>query len=106
MTTEIHTDVPEWIEPFDHTADIGIAVRAPDLKTLFERAAWAMFSFVTDLEAVRPLQRTALSVQAPDREALLVKWLSELNFHHTTNGKVFSRFDILQMPLRLFNKTF
>jgi len=35
---------PEWLKFVDHTADAGIAVEAPDLARLFERAAWAMFS--------------------------------------------------------------
>ena len=32
-------ETPEWLRFVDHTADAGIAVEAPDLVRLFERAA-------------------------------------------------------------------
>ena len=67
------------------------------LKRLFERAAWAMFSLLTDVGKVRPARETVVRIQGPDREALLARWLSELNFLHTTGGRLFSRFDIAEL---------
>jgi len=86
-----------WLQPLDHTADSGIIVRAGDLKELFARAAWGMFAIITDLNAVEPAQSETIVVTAPDREALLVRWLSELNFQHVTRHQLFSRFDILEL---------
>lgn len=86
-----------WLQPLDHTADRGIIVRAGDLRELFARAAWGMFSIITDMDAVKPAQAEAMVVTAPDREALLVRWLSELNFQHATRHQVFSRFDIREL---------
>lgn len=85
---------PPWLDVIDHTADINFVVHAPSVTVLYERAAWAMFSVLTDMGAVRPEERTAISVEAPDRDALMLRWLSELNFEHTTHGKVFSEFTI------------
>lgn len=85
---------PGWLKRLDHTADEGIAVRAGDLRALFERLAWGMFSILTDLERVEPREPTRVSVEAPDREALAVRWLSELNYLHAMRRVLFRRFDV------------
>ena len=90
-------EVPEWLESIDHTADVGICVRAPCLEKLFARAAWAMFSVITDMDSVRAIQVTRVAVEAEDRGSLLVRWLSELNYRHVTNHRLFSSFDILSL---------
>ena len=100
MNSSDHADAPcspDWLEPIDHTADIGIVVHAPDLGTLFSRAAWAMFETLTNIQCVRPDDRLAVTVEAPDIEALMVRWLSELNFLHESRSRVFSRFDVLNV---------
>ena len=44
-------------ETFEHTADLGLRIRAPDLNTLFAEAGLAIFSaLVENLDAVRPTQ--------------------------------------------------
>lgn len=94
---EAGNTMPAWLQPLDHTADTGIIVQAADLAELFSRAAWGMFSIITDLETVKPLSEEKLVVTAPDRAALLVRWLSELNFQHVTRHRLFSRFQILEL---------
>lgn len=88
---------PDWLHEIDHTGDIGITITAPSLSELFERAAWGMFSVLTDMETVRPRQAHALTLQADDREKLLVQWLSELNFLHVTQHDLFSKFTIHEL---------
>ncbi|HEX9045640.1 MAG TPA: archease [Verrucomicrobiae bacterium] len=88
---------PDWLQAMDHTADCGVIVRARDLKELFARAAWGMFSIITDLNAVKPVQTETLVVTATDREALLVRWLSELNFQHVTRHQLFCRFEVREL---------
>ena len=90
----VDSDGPEWLQQFDHTADVGIVVTADDLRQLFARAAWGMFSLITDMAAVRPAEKVDVSANGPDREALLVRWLSELNFRHATDRWLFCRFDM------------
>ena len=102
MKSEPSSELPasattSWLEPLDHTADSGIIVRARDLKALFARAAWGMFSIITDLNAVKPARSETIAVTALDCEALLVRWLSELNFQHVTRHQLFCRFDILEL---------
>ncbi|MHC5113219.1 MAG: archease [Planctomycetota bacterium] len=82
-------------ETFEHTADIGLRVRAPDLATLLAEAARAMFSvIVPDLEAIRPAQEVALRIEEPDPAYLLVDWLSELLFTFDTRRLVFADFTV------------
>ena len=60
-------ETPEWLKFVDHTADAGIAVEAPDLVRLFERAAWGMFSVITDVAAARSTETSRISIDALDR---------------------------------------
>jgi SHS2 domain-containing protein len=78
----------------EHTADTGIIVRAPALAELFARAAWGMFSVITDPATVQPRQEFSCALEADDLAMLLVRWLSELNFHHITRHEVYSRFAV------------
>lgn len=88
---------PAWLQPFEHTADVGFVVMARNAPELFARAAWGMFDLLTDPRTVRPVERRAVRVTADDQAALLVRWLSELNFLHATEHKLFSRFDVREV---------
>jgi len=93
-------DTPQWLKFVDHTADAGVTVEAPDLPRLFERAAWAMFFVTTDLAAAHAKETTHISIDAPDRVALLVYWLSDLNYRHVTEHRIFSDFKVLRLSDR------
>lgn len=88
---------PSWLEEIDHTADTGFVVTAADLPTLFARAAWGMFSIITDPVAVRAVETESVSITAGDLGELMLRWLNELNFRHVTRGKVFGQFDIQEV---------
>lgn len=93
---------PTWLECLDHTADTGITVEAETLQELFARAAWGMFSIITDPEKVVCRSSESIGVEATDLEALLVRWLSELNYRHVTRHLVYGRFEVLELePHRL-----
>ena len=91
------SEKPDWLDYIDHTADAGITVRANSMKKLFSRAAWGMFSVITDMRTVQPKERELVSIDALDREALMVEWLSELNYRHVTRGKVFCKFEMIDL---------
>lgn len=94
MSESVNQGSRDWLEEIDHTGDVGILVRAETVEELFARAAWGMFSVLTDLEEVEAREFRSISVEADDRGALLVAWLSELNFIHSTEYFVFSDFVI------------
>jgi SHS2 domain-containing protein len=82
-------------EVFEHTADLGLRIRAADLDRLFEEAAAAMFAVsVTNLDAVQPLQGVTYALRADCYEDLLHDWLTELNFTLGTRRLVLSRFSV------------
>jgi SHS2 domain-containing protein len=81
-------------ELFEHTADLGIRVRAADLNAVFAEAALGLFSIlVANLDAVRPVQRFAFRLEADRLDDLLHDWLAELLFTSETKRVVFSQFD-------------
>jgi SHS2 domain-containing protein len=86
---------PEWLTELDHTGDAGLEVSATGMGELFERAAWGMFAILTDMEDVSPDESIDVTAEAADRDALLVQWLSELNYLHVTDAWLFSAFEIV-----------
>jgi SHS2 domain-containing protein len=85
---------PPWLHEIDHTGDIGIRVTATTLGQLYERAAEGTFHVLTDLAEVQPAEEQPVEVRGRDREALLVRWLSELNYRHTVDDWLFSAFEV------------
>jgi len=86
-------------ETFDHTADIGLRIRAADLDALFSDAARAMFSvIVANLETVRPNQEVAFSLEADELDELLRKWLAELLYTFHVRRLIFSEFTVTVRP--------
>ena len=82
-------------ETFDHTADLGLRVRAADLDGLFAEAAEALFSAVVeDLRTVRPVREIAVRLAGEDREYLLFDWLKALLYHFDADHLLFSRFEV------------
>ena len=75
-------------EVFDHTADIGLRVRAATLDELFRDAGIGFFSLIVpNLDEVRAASRTLISrIAARDGEYdfLLFDWLNELLFTFDT----------------------
>jgi SHS2 domain-containing protein len=89
-------------ELFDHTADVGLRIRAADLDTLFADAARAMFSVMAgDMDAVRPTEEVAISLAADDLDALLRDWLGELLYTFHVRKLVFSEFAVSVRELAL-----
>ena len=87
-------DTPDWFHEIDHTGDVGIQVSAPTLPQLFERAALGMFRLLTDLDSVHTSESTQIAVDGRDLEALMVRWLSELNYRHTVDNVLYSTFEV------------
>ncbi len=81
----------------DHTADLGIKVFGLTLAELFENAAFGLFDNIANLEKVNPNSEFRVEVQATDREALLVNWLSELNYLFLTRKELFASFHIREI---------
>lgn len=82
-------------ETFEHTADLGLRIRAADLDTLFDEAAQALFSaIVEDLGTVRPDRRHDVELAGDDRVFLFFDWLNELLYRFDSAHWLFSRFEV------------
>lgn len=90
----MEAEVPGWLEYLDHTADEGVKIRADSQAQLFERAAWGMASLLYNPSRAEVRDRDSVRVEADDREALLVRWLSEINRLHQVRHRVYCRFNV------------
>ena len=82
-------------EHFDHTADVGLRMRAGSLDELFADAGRALFSvIVANFDAVEPVQELALRVEGSRRDDLLFDWLAELLYTFETRRVLLSDFHV------------
>src|SRR5262249_18207613 len=82
-------------ETFDHTADLGLRMRAPDLDTLFAEAGRALFAIIVEnLEEVEAKQQVHVELAGDEREFLLFDWLKELLYQFDSQHLLFSRFEV------------
>jgi SHS2 domain-containing protein len=82
-------------EYFEHTADLGIRVRAKDQNTLFQEAATALFAaIVDDLDTVRPDREIEVAVAGAERDYLLFDWLRELLYRFDAEHMLFAKFTV------------
>jgi SHS2 domain-containing protein len=85
-------------EVFEHTADLGLRIRADSLEKLLAEAARGLFSLVVvNLEEIRPvLSRTVEVDYSPGngRDYLLFDWLNELLFLLDSEQLLLSDFQV------------
>jgi SHS2 domain-containing protein len=86
-------------ELIEHTADIGIRLKAKDLKELFKNTALAMFEIMAEKKSPvtrhqSPVKRIMIKQKAQDLEELFVNWLNELLSLSSTKELIFSDFKI------------
>jgi SHS2 domain-containing protein len=86
-------------ETFDHTADLGLRVRAPDLETLFAEAGEALFAaIVEDPGTVTATRRLEVRLAGSDCEYLLFDWLRALLYAFDAEHLLLSRFEVRLPP--------
>lgn len=81
----------------DTGGDVGLHLTAPDLSGLFRSAAAGFCFLVTNPESVRSVDQIYVSLEAGDREELLVSWINEMIFLLDTRGFLPGRADILSL---------
>ncbi|MGO8750140.1 MAG: archease [Thermoguttaceae bacterium] len=82
-------------EIFEHTADVGIRVRAAALADLLADAARGLFSLiVANLDAVQPVQEVEFRIAGQKPDDLLFDWLAELLYTFETRRLLFSDFRV------------
>jgi len=75
-------------EELEHTAEIGLRVRAATPAALFACAATGMFALI-DAQPGEQRMRHVVTIESSDAESLLVDWLSELLYWHERDGEIY-----------------
>ena len=82
-------------ETFDHTADLGLRIRAANLNDLFAEAARGLFHvMVGNLETVRTVHDKVYRITADEPEFLLLDWLNELLYTFDTEHLLLCKFQV------------
>lgn len=89
-------------EIIEHTADVGLRVRATGLHELFAEAARGLFSLlIGEPGTVRVEQTLSFNLVADDLESLLHDWLAELLYIFHVRRLVLNQFDVQVNEKRL-----
>ena len=82
-------------ELFEHTADLGLRIRAPSLEELLIEAARGLLEMiVANPEAVKPVQTRTITITAEEPAYLLFDWLNELLYAFETDKLLLAGFDL------------
>jgi protein archease len=82
-------------EHFDHTADLGLRVKADTLEGLLSEAGRGLLAMhVASPEAVRGVQSKTIELTAEDPAYLLFDWLSELLYAFESEKLLLAEFTI------------
>ena len=80
-----------------HTADVAYRIKGDTLAEIYQNAAEALMATITDRRRLRPRETRNFTVEAPDREALLVAWLNYLLYVYDVDGFLGRDFEILEL---------
>jgi SHS2 domain-containing protein len=89
----------DGFEFLDHPGDLKLRAWGRNLEELFANAATGMMTFLfgTDVADAPPYRTETIEMEAPDREALLVDWLSELLYRATSEYHAYMGFRIREL---------
>ncbi|MBK5191375.1 MAG: archease [Methanosarcinales archaeon] len=78
----------------EHPSDVGFEAYGTTLEELFANAAFAMYSFMTDVVEIETTETKEITVNAEDLYSLMFDWLDELLFLFESESLVIKEFDI------------
>lgn len=87
---------------FEHTADVGIEVRADSREQLFTRSALAMADMMFERAPGGSAESRLIMVVGANPEELLIAWLNELLYIYTVEGLIFSGFSDVELAETTF----
>jgi SHS2 domain-containing protein len=81
-------------ETFEHTADLGLRVKAGDLPTLFAEAGRGLTSIiVANLDQVRPVRAVNFALPSAPLDELLYDWLNEILYAFESEHLLLAEFE-------------
>ena len=82
-------------EHFEHTADLGLRIRAARLDALFAEAAHALTAaIVAQPDSIEPVERQTIELESAERDDLLHDWLAEILYLFEAERMLFGRFEV------------
>jgi SHS2 domain-containing protein len=86
----------------EHPGDVKLRARGATLEQLFANAAQGMMAYLfgEEIAKARPERSDRIEINAPDRDALLVDWLSELLCRATSEYQAYVGFRIREIGER------
>jgi SHS2 domain-containing protein len=82
-------------ETFEHTADLGLRIRAENLNSLFAEAGRALYSVIVENpQEIRAVEEIPFTIKGNEAEELLHDWLTELLFTFHVHRRVLAKFDV------------
>ena len=96
----MNSDAPGFRE-HPHTADWALDVWSSNLIGLLQQAARGMYALMQTKLTDEPREAYRFEINAPDREVVLVTFLSELLYFTQRDGVAFDQFDLVQDAERL-----
>lgn len=91
------------IVPLNHTADLGIVVRSPDLPALFRDAARYMIHTMVAPVKAGAGREQRVQVDGLDLEDLMVRWLGEILYYFEGEGQVTTSVSIVEIKPRFLS---
>jgi SHS2 domain-containing protein len=89
-------------ELFEHTADMGLRVKAADLESLFSEAAEGLFSIMAEEPpAGERSRRHSFELRGGSREELFFDWLNELLYTFHAEKELLREFEVRIDGMRL-----
>lgn len=89
-------------ETFDHTADLGLRIRAKDPETLFAEAGLALSAcLVDDIGTICAVETEKFEIPGDDLDYLLFDWLRELLIRFETRKMLYANFRVTISPTGL-----
>lgn len=81
-------------ELLEHTADVFVKAYGDSVAEAFAACAEAMFALMVDESPIDSTEKVEFTIDAIDRESLLVRFLSELITTHDIEQYVFGRVEV------------
>lgn len=81
-------------ELVEHTADIGLVAYGKTKEELFENAGEGLFSIITDITSISPIEDFSISTSGEDLEDLFICWLNELIYFWEVNKVLLCKFRV------------
>ncbi len=93
----LEREMKKRYEHIDHPSDVGFEAYGDTLEELFENAAIATYSFMTNIEDMmdeEATERREFDIRSEDLKSLMFDWLDEILFFFESDMLIFIRFNI------------